>query len=260
MSQYLETAIQAAIQAGELLKDGFGKAFEITNKAGRNNLVTEYDLKAEKEIIDFIKAKFPDHSFLSEECGAIESKDSAVRWIIDPLDGTVNFAHSIPIFSVSIAAEVDGEIEAGVIYSPMLNELFYSAKGKGAFLNSNKIKVSDVDDLNTSMLVTGFPYNVAENPGNCLDSFKDIVGRGIPVRRLGSAALDLAYLAAGRFDGYWEIKLQPWDVAAGYLLVNEAGGKITKYDESEYKIDDKPILATNGKIHRQLSDILMGVK
>jgi len=258
IDELTKIAVDSALKAGDILKEGFGTHFKISNKEGKNNLVTEYDKKSENFIIDNIHKKFPRHVFLAEESGKTgEEKRDIVRWIIDPLDGTVNFAHNIPIFSVSIAAELNGELLCGVIYHPILNELFIARKGKGASLNDKPLKVSVNNDLSASFLVTGFPYNVNQNPCGCLDSFVDVVKNGIPVRRLGSAALDLAYVAAGKFDGFWEINLHPWDVAAGVLLIQEAGGKVTQYNGNQYDIFQQSILATNGKIHSQLSNVLM---
>lgn len=250
-------AIKAALEAGKILREGFGTSFEIFNKEGKNNLVTEYDKISERKIIDIIHDEFPDHFFLAEESGktGLEVKDK-VRWIIDPLDGTVNFAHNLPVFSVSIAAELNNEILCGVVYHPILDELFVAKKGGGAFLNGKKINVSSNDDFENAFLVTGFPYNVNQNPCGCINHFIEIIQRGIPVRRLGSAALDLAYVAAGRFDGFWEINLNSWDVAAGIILVREAGGLVTQYNNSDYIIDSESILATNGKIHNKISQVL----
>lgn len=250
-------AIKAALDAGKILKEGFGTSFEISSKEGKNNLVTEYDKKSEALIIDTIKSNFPNHYFLAEESGAsgITNSDE-VQWIIDPLDGTVNFAHNLPIFSISIAAHKNNELLCGIIYQPILDELFVAESGKGSYLNNKKISVSNNEDFDSSFLVTGFPYNVNLNPCGCIDTFVDIIKQGIPVRRLGSAALDLAYVACGRFDGFWEINLNPWDVAAGAILVQEAGGSVTQYDNSTYSITDNSILATNGKIHPRTVELL----
>ena len=257
VDELLETAKSAARIAGDILKEGFGTTFKIDNKQGRNNLVTEYDYASEKAIINHIKSKYPNHKFLAEESGSTGSKnEDEVIWVIDPLDGTVNFAHSIPIFSVSIAALYRGELLCGVIYQPLLDELFYAGKGKGSFLNDRQISVSPSDDIHTSLLVTGFPYNVDKNPYNCVDTFVKIVLNGIPIRRLGSAALDLAYVACGRFDGFWEADLHPWDLAAGVIIVEEAGGKVSKYDGKPFNIYDITILATNGIIHEQIMDVI----
>ncbi|MBS3999901.1 MAG: inositol monophosphatase [Desulfobulbaceae bacterium] len=245
-------AVEAALKAGAILKEGFGSTFEIKSKIGINNLVTEYDFKAENAIIETIKSYFPEHKFMAEETGDTGEVDSEYQWVIDPLDGTVNFAHAIPIFSVSIAVRKGKDVLCGVIYHPLLDELFVAKHEGGAFLNGKQIRISESDNMQTSLLVTGFPYNVNENPHNCVDTFVSVVQSGIPIRRLGSAALDLAYVAAGRFDGFWESSLFPWDMAAGYLLVKEAGGKITQYDGTEFWLDSPTILATNGLIHEQI--------
>lgn len=262
-SHHLQTATRAALEAGELLRKGFGTQFRIDNKEGRHNLVTEYDHAAEKLIVESIRSVFPDHVFLGEEGGgATETTPGTVRWIIDPLDGTVNFAHSIPIFCVSIGAEFitpegSGELICGVIYAPMTNELFTAERGKGATLNGVPLKVSTTQKLDDAILVTGFPYNASDNPGGCIDHFTRFVGMGIPVRRLGSAAIDLAYLAAGRFDGYWEVSLNAWDVAAGKLMLLEAGGNMTQYDGAPHNIMKGTMLASNGRIHEEMSAVLM---
>lgn len=259
MNELLQCAIDAAKTAGQILKDGFGTRFKTENKEGIHNLVTEYDHKAESAIIDLIKKRFPEHTFLAEESGesGVQSfLKGQVRWIIDPLDGTVNFAHNIPIFCVSVAAELNGEIVAGAIYQPITDELFTAFKGGGAFLNGSPLKVSQTALLKDSILVTGFPYNVSENPHGCIDHFSQLLKLGLPIRRLGSAAIDLAYVAAGRFDGFWEVRLQPWDVAAGWLIVTEAGGRMTHYDNKEYALGTGTMLATNGKIHHELSEFL----
>lgn len=252
---FLECAVEAANKAGKLLLEGFGTSFKIRNKEGRNNLVTEFDIISEKVIIEHIKSKFPDSSILAEESGN-NSGNNNLNWIIDPLDGTVNFAHGLPIFSISIAVEYQGRIVVGVVYNPILNEMFTAIEGKGAFLNSERIYVSNVDDYHSSFLVTGFPYNVDKNPYSCIDTFVNVVLAGIPVRRLGSAALDLAYVACGRFDGFWEINLNPWDVAAGYLLVKESGGVVTQYNNAPYSVYDKTIIATNNKIHNDVIKLI----
>jgi myo-inositol-1(or 4)-monophosphatase len=257
LNSLVKCATEAALTSGKILKEGFGTSFSISNKEGRNNLVTEFDKRSEDSIIAHISKSFPDHTFLAEESGKTGIKTNGIiQWVIDPLDGTVNFAHSLPIFSVSIAAIVDKEILCGVIYHPLLDELFVAVKGGGATLNGKHLKVSVNGDFYSSLLVTGFPYNVDKNPCNCIDHFVYIIQNGIPVRRLGSAALDLAYVAAGRFDGFWEINLNPWDVAAGVILVREAGGLVTQYNMDEYWIENQSILATNGKIHNEISSVL----
>ncbi|MCS6807309.1 MAG: inositol monophosphatase family protein [Bacteroidota bacterium] len=252
----LSIAQKAALEAGNMLKEAFGTSFRIDSKEGRHNLVTEYDHRAEDMIISCIHSAFPDHIFLAEESGSTGAPADTIRWIIDPLDGTVNFAHSIPIFCVSIAAEQSGKLLCGVIYAPMTSELFTGTHGGGAYLNGQALSVSTTDNLEDAILVTGFPYNAWENPQNCIDHFSRFVRMGLPVRRLGSAALDLAYLAAGRFDGYWEVSLNAWDVAAGKLLLQEAGGMITQYDGSPHNLYNGTMLATNGRIHKAMSKIL----
>jgi myo-inositol-1(or 4)-monophosphatase len=256
LSQITLMGIEAALIAGEILRQGFGGRFKISSKEGVHNLVTEYDHKAEKEIIHFLKSYFPDSRFWAEESG--KTGAGGICWIIDPLDGTVNFAHEIPIFSVSIAAAIDGEVISGIVYQPITHELFVAEKGKGAFLNGQKIAVSKVKKVPEAILATGFPYDLAKNPNHCIDHFVDILHLGLPIRRLGSAAIDLAYTAAGRFDGFFEVKLAPWDFAAGKLLVEEAGGTITRWDNSPHELKtDQSILATNGAIHTQMVEILL---
>lgn len=249
-------ACEAALHAGEILRHGFGTSFSISNKEGRHNLVTEYDYLAEKAIISFIQEQVPNSCFLAEESG--ESGSAAdYLWIIDPLDGTVNFAHQIPIFSVSIAVESKGKILGGAIFQPITHELFAAESGKGAFLNGEAIHVSKNSKLTDSILATGFPYNLQENPFHCIDHFTDILRQAIPIRRLGSAAIDLAYTAAGRLDAFFEVGLSPWDCAAGKLIVEEAGGKVTGWDGKPFHLRSKtPILASNGKVHKPLSEIL----
>lgn len=256
LSHVTLTAIEAALLAGELLKQGFGTHFSISSKEGKHNLVTEYDHKSEKAIIDFIQQEVPNSHFLAEESGQTGTKKE-ILWVIDPLDGTVNFAHQIPIFSVSIAAMRDGKTISGVVYQPITHELFVAELGKGAFLNGDKIKVSEVRNIHDAILATGFPYDLAKNPFHCIDHFVDILRLGIPIRRMGSAAIDLAYTAAGRFEGFFEVELGPWDVAAGKLLVEEAGGEVTSWDKSVFDIHSrKPVLASNSHIHDAAAAIL----
>lgn len=257
LSHLTLTAIEAALQAGTLLREGFGTHFAIQSKEGIHNLVTEYDHRSEKLVIDFLRSETPHAHFLAEESGLNEEKEGGLTWIIDPLDGTVNFAHKIPMFSVSLAAEREGEVVCGVVYHPLVHELFVAEKGKGAFLNGERLGVSKISTLPEAMLATGFPYNLAENPLQCIDHFVDILRVGIPIRRLGAATLDLAYTAAGRVDGFFEVSLAPWDCAAGKLLVEEAGGKVTSWDGKPFDLRSYgPILASNGRIHEKCSSIL----
>ncbi|HSX13722.1 MAG TPA: inositol monophosphatase family protein [Chlamydiales bacterium] len=256
-SNYTLIAIDAALQAGEILRQGYGTSFSITQKEGRHNLVTEYDHLAEKSILSFISKYVPNSHFLAEESGSTGIATDML-WIIDPLDGTVNFAHQIPVFSVSIALERKDELFCGVIYQPITHELFVAEKNKGAYLNGKALQVTKTSQLSDAILSVGFPYNLHENPHHCIEHFVDILRLGIPIRRLGSAAIDIAYTAAGRFDGFFEVGLSPWDCAAGILLIEEAGGKVSSWDNKPIHHRQKePIICTNGKIHEKLSNVLM---
>ncbi len=247
-------ATLAALKAGDLLKKGFGTVItDVTTKEGRHNFVTHWDKKAEECILGMIKTHFPEHSFLAEESGVSEQVEEGIKWIIDPLDGTINFMHSIPMFSVSIAASSQEEVLTGVVYNPMTHELFVAEKENGAYLNGNRLRVTETNILDSAICATGFPYNVHENPLRCLDHFRNFAKMGVPLRRIGSAALDIAYVAAGRFDGFWEVSLHPWDYAAGKLLVEEAGGTITDFSgEPQKKLQAGPLIATNGILHDQV--------
>jgi myo-inositol-1(or 4)-monophosphatase len=252
----IQLAIEVALEAGKFLKQSVGNIKTVETKLGQEtNLVTEIDKKSEELIIGMIRKKYPDHDFLAEESGSHDRK-SEYRWIIDPLDGTLNFTHGVPLFSVSIAVEHRGEIIAGVVYEPNLGELFTAEKGKGAFLNQQPIRVSKVDRLIESMLVTGFPYTIRDNPDNAVQHFVNMLMSAQGIRRLGSAAVDLAYVACGRFEGFWEVSLSPWDMAAGVLLVQEAGGRFTDFRGAASSVYGKQVLATNGRIHDQLVEIL----
>lgn len=250
-SEFLTVAIEVAMQAGHLLKRGFGSSYEISSKEGRHNLVTTYDHVSESTILQRVTERFPSHGFLGEESG--HQKTGDILWIVDPLDGTVNFAHNIPIFCVSIAVAVESKIVAGVVFQPMTGELFWAQKGKGAFLNGKQLEVSSQEKLHDAYLATGFPYDVQDDPARCIETFTHLTRLGIPIRRFGSAAIDLSYVAAGRFDGYWEVSLKPWDLAAGLLLVEEAGGRVTRYDGSACHVQEAgSVIATNSHLHTQL--------
>jgi myo-inositol-1(or 4)-monophosphatase len=213
------------------------------------------DLFSEKFIVAEISKQYPDHSILAEEKARHEG-DSPYRWVIDPLDGTTNYAHGYPIFAVSIGLEKDAEIILGVVYDPSRDELFVGEKGKGARLNGRRIRVSPVRRLSRSLLATGFPYDIRDSSLNNFDHFRNFALRVHAVRRAGSAALDLCYVASGRFDGFWEMKLGPWDMAAGSLIVREAGGKVTNFRGQPIHLDGEQVLASNGKIHREMIEVL----
>jgi len=255
----LNFAIQTAREAGAVLIDRLGRALQVSNK-GTIDLVTEADIASEKLIIERIKSHYPRHAILAEESGATEGVEfvpgsSEWRWIIDPLDGTTNYAHGYPCFCVSIALARGGAIEVAAIYDPTRDEMFAAERGQGAMLNGRRIRVSKVEDLNAAMLCTGFPYNVRERP-NFAREFTNFTMAAQAVRRDGSAALDLAYLACGRFDGFWEDGLKAWDVAAGMLLVEEAGGKVTDFTNNPLDIYTPKVLASNGLIHEDMMRVL----
>lgn len=236
--------------AGEILRDGYGKQHKI-NRKGRIDLVTEVDRQSEDYLLGLIRSHFPKDSIDAEESG-IHTGAGAARWYIDPLDGTTNYAHGIPIFAVSIAYAVHGQVQLGVVYDPMRNECFCAERGKGARLNGTPLSVSDTSEFTRSLLVTGFPYET-ENGKDNLEHFAHFTLRTQGVRRLGSAALDLCYVAAGRFDGYWELTLRPWDMAAGALMVEEAGGRVSRVTgEPEYLLPPYSILAGNPNIYEQM--------
>ena len=254
----LKTTLLNAVQAGAVqLKHFFNGEFKISSKEGINNLVTEADHAAEKAIIEVIQQDYPDHFILSEETGEIKTS-SEYKWIIDPIDGTVNFANGIPICCVSIGLEKAGKLILGAVYNPLMDELFFAQTGFGASLNDKKITVSDKTEVIKSCLVTGFPYTYLDTPNGPLQVFEKLIRKGIPVRRLGSAAIDLCWVAAGRFDGFYEHKLQAWDSAAGSLIVQEAGGTVTDFKGDAYSPYQPHILATNGKIHEELRSYVNG--
>ena len=251
------TLLKAVEAGGKELKHFFNGSFTISSKGSLNDLVTEADHAAEKAIFKVIQDTFPTHFILSEETGEIK-QDSNIKWIIDPIDGTINFANGIPICCVSIGVEENGKMILGAVYNPMMNELFVAERGLGATLNEKKIKVSTKDNLLSSCLVTGFPYQYLDAANGPLQIFEKLIRKAIPVRRLGSAAIDLCWTAAGRFDGFYEHKLQAWDSAAGFLMVEEAGGKVTDLGGNPYSPYQPGIIATNGKIHDQLLAVIKG--
>jgi myo-inositol-1(or 4)-monophosphatase len=258
MKGHLEVAKAAAVRAGNILRDRISESREVAYK-GEINLVTEMDRLSERIVVETILETFPDHGILAEEEAQIKNS-SGFLWIIDPLDGTTNYAHRYPSFSVSIGLERSGDVIVGVVYDPMRDELFSAARGQGAFLNGNPIAVSRTDVLIRSLLATGFPYDRAVNKENNLNYFNALIMASQEIRRSGSASLDLCALAAGRLDGYWELKLHPWDVAAGSLIVQEAGGELTDFSGKRSSIRDNEILASNGRIHSQILEIIDRVK
>ena len=251
----LNFAIDMARDAGGLLMQRLGVA-KVTNK-GDIDLVTEGDLASENLIIERIRSYYPQHGILAEESGEaqLSGGKSEWKWIIDPLDGTTNYAHSYPCFCVSIALEHAGVLELGVVYDPVRDEMFAAERGSGATLNDRKITVSSVEELKDAMVCTGFPYNVRERPDFTRD-FANFTMAAQAVRRDGSAALDLAYVACGRFDGFWEDGLSPWDIAAGKILIEEARGAVTNFDNAQLSIYTKKVLASNGLVHDAMLRVL----
>ena len=254
LKPFRKIALEAAEKSGRILKKGLQGKLEISYK-GDLNLVTNIDTRSEKAIVALITRHFPKHQVMAEE-GHGQKDPSPFRWIIDPLDGTTNYAHAFPFFCVSIALEIKGKVAIGVVFDPIRKELFFAEKGKGAFLNGKPISVSPVDKLSKSLLVTGFAYDIRTDPANNFNHFINLSMHAQAIRRTGSAALDLCYVAAGRLDGFWELKLHPWDTAAGTLILREAGGKVSDFSGKPYSIYDSEILATNRRIHDEMSQIL----
>jgi len=245
----MEAGRRAAPEAGKILTSLFGRVKEIAKK-GEIDLVTEADIHSEKKILEVLTELFPQDSIITEETGEYHHLPDRV-WLIDPLDGTTNFAHALPFYAVSIALEVEKDLALGVIYYPCMDELFEAVKGEGAYRNGSPIRVSKTKRIGDALLITGFPYDIRENPDGITRRFKKMLTLAQGVRRLGSAALDLAYVAAGIFDGYWEERLHPWDMAAGAILVQEAGGLVSDYGGRPFSPYGKTIVASNGPIHEQ---------
>jgi myo-inositol-1(or 4)-monophosphatase len=254
MSPYREFIEATIREAGALLRERIDNRHTVRYK-GEINLVTEADRLSESLIVERIRGSFPDHDILTEESPEIVN-GSCFRWIVDPLDGTTNYAHGYPVFCVSIALEVEGSIDLGAVFNPMLDEMFIAEKGAGAFLNGRRLSVSRETELSRSLLATGFPYDLREDRNNNINYVDVMILNTQAVRRAGSAALDLAYLAAGRFDGFWELKLAPWDMAAGWLLVEEAGGIVSDLQGDPFNLHSPHILASNGLIHADISRLL----
>jgi myo-inositol-1(or 4)-monophosphatase len=253
MPDYLNVAIAAAREAGALLRAGYGQTLAVEHKSAID-LVTDYDRRAEALILARLRAAFPDHAVNAEESG--RSAGSAHEWLVDPLDGTTNYAHGFPVFSVSLALTLGGEPAVGVVYDPLRDELFTAQAGQGAALNGSPLRVSAVADLDRALLATGFAYDVRTRAHNNLAEFSRFLLRCQGVRRAGSAALDCAWVAAGRLDGYWELSIQPWDVAAGALLVREAGGLVTTPAGGPDFLAQGAILASNGRLHAEMLAVL----
>ncbi len=261
MPDYLKTAEHLAREAGALLREGYAQGLAQDASAmaveykGAVDLVTEYDRRSEKLILNGLRAAFPGHAFNSEEQGASAHRDE-YEWLVDPLDGTVNFAHAFPFFSVSVGLARRGQPLVGVVYDPVRDELFAAEAGQGAALNGHHLHVSSQADLGQALLTTNFPYDVRTNPRNNFDQFRQFHLRSQSVHRNGSAALDCAYVAAGRLDGYWELRINPWDVCAGGLLAVEAGGRATKPDGDENFLGSPTIVVSNAHIHAQMLRVL----
>ncbi|MDD3419863.1 MAG: inositol monophosphatase family protein [Candidatus Gastranaerophilales bacterium] len=255
MDKLLKTAIKAAKEAGKIQLEYMHKKLDIQTKASEFDLVTQADKIAEAKIIDIISKKFPTHSFLAEESGQA-TKESEYLWVIDPIDGTVNYTHRFPQFCCSIGLYKDGKPYLGVVYDPCKKELFRAIKNQGAFLNDKKISTSNTDSLTRSLLATGFPALKDELLERNLNYFKQFLGKCQAIRRPGSAALDLCYVACGRLDGFWELGLSPWDTAAGALIVEEAGGQVTNLNTEDFDFNIKGIIATNTLIHAAIKEVI----
>jgi myo-inositol-1(or 4)-monophosphatase len=256
---FLTTAIEAVVRAGDLQMAQFGQAFQI-DKKGTIDLVTEVDVAVERMFRALIAERFPDHQVLAEEMGGASAVPAGPCWVFDPIDGTTNYAHGLPIFCASLALEIDGVPEVAAIYDPNRRELFTAERGGGAFLNGAPLRVSSADRLVDALLVTGFPYDVHSRVDEVVGLFGAFVGQARAVRRLGSAAIDLCWVAAGRMDGFWEADLKPWDVAGGALVVAEAGGRVTGTDGGAFRSRGGHVLASNGRIHDAMLDVIRSFK
>lgn len=256
------TAEQAAIKAGEILRQGFYTEFKTTAKSSHHDVVTIFDTRSEDCIFSIIHESFPDHVSLGEESGLSTDPQGKVVWIVDPLDGTMNFARQVPIFTISIAAVYNHQVLCGVVYQPMTSELFVAKKGGGAFLNGERIHVSSIKDISHGVYAIGFPYASKDESPIDLNVYFELLQKGVPIRNLGSGALNMSYIAAGRFDGFWIPSLHSWDMAAGLLLVEEAGGKVTHQNGKPFDnlavTNSFDIVATNGYLHDQILDVIKG--
>ncbi|MCA9470626.1 MAG: inositol monophosphatase [Nitrospirales bacterium] len=259
LNELSKTAIEAAQLGGSILTDYAKKGFEIEKKSDIN-LLTEADLASERVIVEKIRTTFPSHQILAEEKGLQTHSENPYKWIIDPLDGTTNFAHGFPMYNVSIGVEYEGAIVVGVVFDPTRNELFVAQKGQGSTLNNVPIHVSATALLSEALLVTGFAYDIHTVADNNLKEFCAFSLRARGMRRTGTAAIDLCYIACGRFDGFWELKLNPWDTAAGKLIVQEAGGQVTNYQGEPYSIYGQDLIASNGLIHQEMVGLLQEIR
>jgi myo-inositol-1(or 4)-monophosphatase len=258
--EYLDFAVDLARSAGDVLKHYMAREKQVELK-GRANLVTAADREAEACIIGRIRERYPQHAILAEESGSSgPSTQGGGKWIIDPLDGTTNFAHQYPFFCVSIAFELAGSILCGAVYDPWRDEMFSAARGQGSVVNGQRLRVSDVHQLRAGMIMTGFPYTFPEKIRLAMAQFEAFMLESQAVRRGGSAALDLCYTALGRVDGFWELDLHPWDTAAGVVILEEAGGRVTDFGGAAFSVYGKQILASNGRIHEEMVEVLAGVK
>jgi myo-inositol-1(or 4)-monophosphatase len=253
---FLSTAIEAVVRAGDLQMAQFGGDFQI-GKKGTIDLVTEVDIAVERMFRAMIAERFPDHQILAEELGGAATAPAGPCWVFDPIDGTTNFAHGLPIFCASLALEIDGVAEVAAIYDPNRKELFTAERGGGAFLNGKPLRVSSAASLVDAMLVTGFPYDVHSRVEEIVGLFGAFVGQVRAVRRLGSAAIDLCYVASGRLDGFWESDLKAWDIAGGALIVAEAGGRVTDMSGGTFTSRGGHVLATNGHLHGAMLDVIV---
>jgi myo-inositol-1(or 4)-monophosphatase len=254
---FLTTAVESVVRAGDVMLEKFGGDMRIDMK-GSIDLVTEVDIAIEREFRARITSRFPDHTVLGEEMGGTASAPEGPCWVFDPIDGTTNFAHGLPIFCSSLALEIDGVAQVAAVYDPTRRELFTAERGGGAFLNGKPMHVSTSATLLESVLVTGFPYDVHSRVAEIVGLFAEFVGRARAVRRLGSAAIDLCYVAAGRLDGFWERDLNAWDVAGGALLVTESGGTITNFRGEPFFSRGRDVVATNRLIHQAMLDVIAG--
>lgn len=254
MKDPLQMAVEMALASGRIQKDSLKEGFAIHHK-GEIDLLTDVDIACQEMIISMIKERFPEDDIIAEEKANLFEGDRN-RWIVDPIDGTTNYAHGYPFFCTSIAYEVKGVVVIGVVYSPIMDELFVAVRGMGAYLNGNRIRVSSVQRLKASLLSTGFPYDITTNPDNNINHFVDFLYQAQAVRRDGSAALNLAYVACGRFDGFWEIYLNPWDLAAGALIVEEAGGSLSNISGGTFSVYGGGVIASNGLIQEAMTGVI----